>query len=62
MIGGQLLWWSVPAVALLGYFLLGIELTAEDVEDPFGRDGDDLALAAYCQTIRRSVDEALGQA
>lgn len=60
LVGDQLVWWAVPVVALLGYFLLGIELTAEDVEEPFGRDGDDLALAAYCDTIRRSVDEALG--
>jgi putative membrane protein len=60
LVGGQLVWWAVPAVALLGYFLLGIELTAEDVEDPFGRDGDDLALAAYCDTVRRSVGEVLG--
>ncbi|HET6573703.1 MAG TPA: bestrophin family ion channel, partial [Fimbriiglobus sp.] len=61
LVGDQLVWWAVPVVALLGYFLLGIELTAEDVEEPFGRDGDDLALAAYCDTIRRSVDEVLGQ-
>lgn len=55
----QLGWWSVPAMALLAYFLLGIELTAEDVEEPFGRDGDDLALSTYCETIRASVAQAL---
>ena len=57
----QLGWWSVPAVALLAYFLLGIELTAEDVEEPFGHDGDDLALAAYCDTIRASVAQVLSK-
>jgi putative membrane protein len=60
LVAYQLVWWSVPVVSLLAYFLLGIEVTAEDVEEPFGRDGDDLALAAYCETIRRSVAEALG--
>ena len=57
----QLEWWSVPAMALMAYFLLGIELTAEDVEEPFGRDGDDLALAAYCDTIRNSVAQVLSE-
>lgn len=54
-------WWSVPTVALFAYFLLGVELTAEDVEDPFGSDGDDLALGAYCDTIRAGAEQALGR-
>ena len=60
LVGDQLLWWTVPSEALPAYFLLGIELTSEDVEEPFGRDGDDLVLAAYRDNIRRSVDEVLG--
>jgi putative membrane protein len=60
LIADQLDWYTVPVMALLGYFLLGIEFTAEDVEEPFGRDGDDLALAAYCDTIRRATDGVLG--
>jgi putative membrane protein len=59
LIADSLTWLTVPVMALLAYFLLGIELTAEDVEEPFGRDGDDLALAAYCDTIRRATDEVL---
>ena len=47
-------------VAILTYFLLGVELTAEDVEEPFGRDADDLALTAICETIRKSVMQTLG--
>lgn len=53
-------YWAVPVVALLTYFLLGIELTAEDVEDPFGKDGDDLELGRFCETIRKSAEEILG--
>jgi putative membrane protein len=56
LITEQLGFWTVPVMSLLGYFLLGIELTAEDVEDPFGTDGDDLTLTAYCETIRRATD------
>lgn len=53
-------WWAIPVMSLFAYFLLGVELTAEDVEDPFGRDGDDLALGAFCETIRAGVDQANG--
>lgn len=51
---------GVAVVALLAYFLLGIELTAEDVEEPFGKDGDDLELTKYCETIRKSAEQTLG--
>jgi len=60
MVFEEIGWWGLPAIALLTYFLLGIEFTAEDVEEPFGRDTDDLALNTYCETIRRSVVEVLG--
>jgi putative membrane protein len=59
LVADHLGWWAVPVVGLFGYFLLGVELTAEDVEEPFGRDGDDLALSAYCETIRQSAEQAL---
>jgi putative membrane protein len=59
-IADHLLWWTVPDMALFTYFLFGIEFTAEDVEEPFGRDADDLALSTYCETIRRSVVDTVG--
>jgi predicted membrane chloride channel (bestrophin family) len=43
--------------ALVAYFLLGIEFTAEDVEEPFGKDGDDLELTRYCEIIRTSLQQ-----
>src|SRR5262249_30879882 len=30
-------YWSIAIVSLMAYFLLGTELTAENVEEPFGR-------------------------
>ena len=54
-------WWGLPAIGLLTYFLLGIELTAEDVEDPFGHDADDLALGNFCETIRKSAAEVFSR-
>jgi ion channel-forming bestrophin family protein len=60
LVSDHLGWWAIPVVSLFAYFLYGVELTAEDVEDPFGRDGDDLALAVYCDTIRNGAEQALG--
>ncbi len=54
--------WAVPVQALIIYFLFGIELTAEEIENPFGTDIDDLPLAGYCDTIRRDVADILGSA
>ena len=50
---------SIAVMALMSYFLLGIEFTAEDVEEPFGKDGDDLELGRYCETIRASCEQIL---
>jgi putative membrane protein len=61
LVADHLGWWTVPMMSLLVYFLLGIEFTAEDIEEPFGRDADDLALSDYCETIRRSVEQVLGE-
>jgi putative membrane protein len=52
--------WTVPASAIIGYFMIGIELIAEDVEQPFGRGGDKLNLESICHGIERSVRETLG--
>ncbi|HEY2786065.1 MAG TPA: bestrophin family ion channel [Fimbriiglobus sp.] len=51
--------WAVAVVGLVAYFLLGIEFTAEDVEEPFGTNGDDLDLGKFCHTIQSSADDIL---
>lgn len=43
----------------ISYFLLGLELAAEDIEEPFGRDCHDLPLDQLCANIERSVREIL---
>jgi putative membrane protein len=50
-------YWGVGLVALVAYFLLGTELIAESIEDPFGAGGDDLQLQRFCETIQTSVAE-----
>jgi putative membrane protein len=48
-----------PLFMLAAYFLLGIELVAEEIEEPFGAGGDNLPLERYCATIESSVREIL---
>lgn len=49
--------WTMPIVIFASYFLIGLELIAEDIEDPFGWDGDDLPLDAICDKIRQIVNQ-----
>jgi len=50
-------WWSVPVVMLVFYILVSVELIAEEIEDPFGVDENDLPLDALCETIEENVSE-----
>ena len=51
--------WGLPLILIGTYFLIGLELIAEDVEEPFGKDGDDLPLDTICATIRTSCTDIL---
>ena len=50
---------SLPVVLIGSYFLIGLELIAEDIEDPFGDDGDDLPLDYICEKIQATISEIL---
>jgi ion channel-forming bestrophin family protein len=50
---------SFPLFVLAAYFLLGIEMVAEEIEQPFRSSGDNLPLQRYCATIEASVREIL---
>jgi predicted membrane chloride channel (bestrophin family) len=41
------------------FFLFGVEAIDSIVEEPFGRERDDLDLDRYCRTIRESVETIL---
>lgn len=51
------LWWTVPLTVIIAYFMIGLEVVAENVEEPFGYDEDDLDLEGLCRTIEATVDE-----
>ena len=55
-------WWSVPVVTLVFYILVSVELIAEEIEDPFGVDENDLPLDGLCETIQGNAEEILGRA
>lgn len=50
-------WWTIPVALCVGYFMIGIEVIAEDVEEPFGYGDDDLRLDEICAAIDRSVQQ-----
>lgn len=56
-ISNDLKFWTIPMTMIISYFMLGLETVAEHVEEPFGRDEDDLDLDGLCQTIDRTAGE-----
>jgi putative membrane protein len=55
-------WWTAPLTALTAYFMLGLEVVAEHVEEPFGDDEDDLDLDRLCTAVTDSVQETIARA
>jgi ion channel-forming bestrophin family protein len=55
-------WWTVPITIMTSYFMLGLEIVAEHVEEPFGLDEDDLDLDILCVKIRQSIEEIFNRA
>jgi putative membrane protein len=51
--------WGVPIFQLVCFFLLGVEMIDSVVEEPFGKERDDLDLDRYCRTIRAGVAASL---
>jgi len=54
-------WWAIPITTIIAYFMLGLEIVAEHVEEPFGLDEDDLDLDGICRKIRESLEEIFDQ-
>ena len=49
--------WTLPLTIVVSYFMVGMEIVAEHVEEPFGFDEDDLDLEGMSATIANSVEE-----
>lgn len=52
-------WMAVPVVMFIFYVLASLELIAEEIEDPFGRDTNDLPMDRLASTIGDNVREIL---
>lgn len=51
----------VPFVVFIFYVLASLEVIAEEIEDPFGVDTNDLPTDDLSKTIRRTVNQIFGQ-
>lgn len=53
-------YWIIPIVLFVFYVLLSLELIAEEIEDPFGKDSNDLPTDEIALRIRMNTREILG--
>ena len=54
---GEFGYWSIILVVVAFYFLMSVELISEEIEDPFGRDINDLPLDELCVKIKKNIIE-----
>jgi ion channel-forming bestrophin family protein len=50
---------AIPIVTLVFYSFAGIEIIAEEIEDPFGNDNNDLELDAIVKNVKANLKEIL---
>ena len=53
----ELQWWSGAIVALVSFVLFGIEEIANEIENPFGYDANDLPLDEICTTMLHNIED-----
>ncbi|MBW4515882.1 MAG: hypothetical protein KME11_11730 [Timaviella obliquedivisa GSE-PSE-MK23-08B] len=53
----ELGWWTSAVVMLVSFTLFGIEAIGMEIENPFGRDYNDLPLDTICETMKRNIDD-----
>jgi putative membrane protein len=51
---------TIPVAVVVFYVLASLELIAEGIEDPFGKEINDLPLQGLCETVQKEVSEILG--
>jgi len=52
-------YWAVPVVAFVFYAFASIEVIAEEIEDPFGTEANDLPTDSISETIRANLHDIL---
>jgi putative membrane protein len=51
---------TIPVTTFIFYVLASLELIAEEIEDPFGTDGNDLPMQKIAENIKKNVHEIMG--
>jgi ion channel-forming bestrophin family protein len=49
-------WFTIPAVGIISFALLGIEDIGVEIENPFGYDRNDLPLEQFCQELQAEIE------
>ncbi|KAG0021723.1 hypothetical protein BGZ82_011262 [Podila clonocystis] len=52
----QLSWGTVPLMALCAFTLFGVEGIGREIENPFGKDSNDLHMDEFCRDLKRELD------
>ncbi len=52
-------YWSILLTTFVFYVLVSMEVLAEEIEDPFGTDENDLPTAELASKIKQGIDEVL---
>ena len=52
-------YYVVPVVVFIFYVLASLELIAEEIEDPFGSDANDLPIVKIAMNIKKHIEEIL---
>lgn len=52
-------YYVIPVVVFIFYVLASLELIAEEIEDPFGGDANDLPMTKIASNIKKHVEELL---
>lgn len=52
----RLSWNTIPATMLAAYIILGFGLIGREIENPFGREVNDLPLESFCDQIAYDID------
>jgi putative membrane protein len=50
-------YYTIPVVIFIFYVLASLELIAEEIEDPFGNDANDLPTAKIASNIKKHIEE-----
>ncbi|WP_046156235.1 bestrophin family ion channel [Chromobacterium vaccinii] len=53
-------WLTPPIAVFIAYTYFALEQIAEELEEPFGTEGNDLPLSTLCHTIESSLREMQG--